>query len=154
MVRLLIVILFILVSGNVAAQDEVLNGRLITRMVSGTFVDVPNVEGRSVGSGQYAGVAVFEDGRLADKEFVLIVDNGGSEGSYSGYSTYTFENGDALILRFTGGWGPDRTGGDYEVISGKGAYEGATGTGSFDAVDVKWENTSLYDLTLKITHSS
>ena len=65
--------------------------------------------------------------------------------NYSGYSTYTFENGDALTLSFTGGWGENGGGGDYEVISGTGAFEGATGTGRFDGVDDPWEDASLAD---------
>jgi hypothetical protein len=142
----------VLMIGNVAAQDETLNGRLITRIVNATFVDAPGVEGRSVGGGQYAGIAVFDDGRLADKQFVLLMDNGGAEGSYSGYATYTFQNGDALTLRFTGGWDPDGQSGDYEVLSGTGAYEGATGTGRFVAVKDPWKKATLYDLTINIKH--
>ena len=144
------VLTVILPIGSTAAEEETLKFRLITRLVNGTFVDAP-VEGHSVGAGQYAGVAVFEDGRLADKQFVLNMDDRGAEGSYSGYSTYTFLNGDTLTLKFTGGWGPDRNGGDYEVVSGTGAYEGATGTGRFDAVEEPWEKASLYDVTINVT---
>ena len=138
-------IALVLATGNVSAEEQTLTFRLVTRMVSTTFVDAPNVEGRSVGAGQYAGVAVFEDGRIANKEFVLSMDNKGAEGVYSGYSTYTFENGDSLTMSFTGGWNADRNGGDYQILSGTGAYEGATGTGSFDAVKNSWENASLWD---------
>ena len=151
MKHLIALIVSVLMIGNVAAQEETLKGRLITRMISGTFVDAPGVEGRSVGGGQYAGIAIFEDGRLADKQFVLNMDNGGAQGSYNGYATYTFQNGDALTLKFTGGWGPDGEGGDYEVLSGTGAYKGATGTGRFDAVKDPWKKATLYDLTLKVT---
>ncbi len=110
----------------------------------------PNVEGESVGAGEYAGVAVFEDGRLANKEFVLSMDNKGAEGAHSGYSTYTFENGDSLTMSFSGGWNANRGGGDYQILSGTGAYEGATGTGSFDAVENSWENADLYDGILTV----
>ena len=140
----------VLMIGSVAAQEETLKGRLITRIISATFVDAPGVEGRSIGGGQYAGIAVFEDGRLADKQFVLNMDSGGTEGNYSGYATYTFQNGDALTLKFTGGWGPDGERGNYEVLSGTGAYKGATGTGRFDAVKDPWKKATLYDLTIKV----
>lgn len=151
MKHLIALIVSVLMIGSVAAQEETLKGRLITRMISATFVDAPGVEGRSVGAGQYAGIAVFEDGRLADKQFVLNMDDRGAEGSYGGYSTYTFQNGDTLTLKFTGGWGPDGEGGDYEVLSGTGAYKGATGAGRFDAVEAPWEKANLYDLTIKVT---
>jgi len=140
----------LLMIGSVAAQAETLQGRLITRTISATFMDAPGVEGSSVGAGHYAGVAVFEDGRLADKQFVLNMDNRGAEGSYSGYATYTFQNGDALTMKFTGGWQPDGGGGDYEILSGTGAYKGATGTGRFEAVNEPWEKANLWDLTIRV----
>lgn len=151
MKHLISLIVSVLMIGSAAAQEETLKGRLITRMISAIFVDAPGVEGRSVGGGQYAGIAIFEDGRLADKQFVLNMDNDGAEGSYDGYATYTFQNGDALTLKFSEGWGPDGQGGDYEVLSGTGAYKGATGTGRFDAVQDPWEKATLYDLTIKVT---
>lgn len=140
----------VLTIGSAAAQEETLKFRLVTRMINATFVEAP-VEGHSLGAGQWAGVAIFEDGRLADKQFVMTMDNGGAEGSYSGYSIYTFQNGDTLTLKFTGGWGADRDGGDYEVVSGTGAYEGATGTGRFDAIEEPWDRANLYDVTINVT---
>lgn len=139
-----------LTSGSAAAEEETLKFRLVTRMISGTFLDASNVEGQSVGAAKYAGVAVFEDGRLANKEFVLSMDNRGAEGTYTGYSTYTFENEDSLTLSFVGGWNADGDGGDYEVISGTGAYEGATGAGRFDGVENSWENANLFDGTITV----
>ena len=147
----LIAIVSAFASGGVAAEEETLKFRLVTRMVDGTFIEASNIEGRSVGAGKYAGVAVFEDGRLANKEFVLSMDNRGPEGTYVGYSTYTFENGDSLTLSFTGGWGESGAGGDYVVLSGTGAYEGATGSGRFDAVEVSWDSAELYDGSITVT---
>ena len=43
--------------------------------------------------------------------------------AYTGYSTYTFQDGDSLTLKFTGGWGQERNGGDYEVLSGTGVFK-------------------------------
>jgi hypothetical protein len=136
--------------GTVLAEEETLKFRLVTMPVEANFFDASNVEGHSVGGGHYAGVAYFEDDRVAHKDYVVSIDSAGAEGSYSGYSTYTFQNGDSLTLRFTGGWGADRNGGDYEVLSGTGAYEGATGSGRFDAVEESWENAELYDVTLTV----
>ena len=99
-----------------------------------TGSDVTNMPGTHVSLTKAKGVAVFEDGRLANKSFVYQSVDGEASGRFDGYSTYTFENGDALNLQFTGAWSADGAGGDYEVLSGIGAFEGATGTGRFDAV--------------------
>lgn len=133
------------------AEEQTLKFRLITRSVNSTNLETP-VEGRSLSLSQAAGVAVFEDGRLADKQFVVHTDNAGADGSYAGYSTYTFQNGDSLTLSFTGGWGAGGNGGgDYTVVSGTGAYEGATGTGRFDPVKNPWENANLFDGVFNLT---
>lgn len=137
--------------GSVAAEEQTLNFRLVTKKISGAVMQVANVEGRTVSAGDYAGVAVFEDGRIAYKEFVLMMDAAKAEGSYSGYSTYTFQNGDSLTLKFTGGWDEKRDGGDYEVLLGVGAFKGASGTGSFDALKEPWAGANLYEGTFKLT---
>ena len=146
----LLALVSILTTGSVAAEEETLKFRLIITTISGNFFDAPDIEGQSVGTFQKAGVAVFEDGRLAFKQFVVSIDNRGAEGNYAGYSTYTFQKGDSLTLKFTGEWGPKGDGGDYEVLSGTGDYEGATGTGRFDAVKNAWDDALLYDGSITI----
>jgi len=39
-----------------------------------------------------------------------------------GLSTYTFENGDALNVRFDGGWSPAGEQLEYKVLSGAGTF--------------------------------
>ncbi len=138
-------------AGPLAAEEQTLNFRLVTKKISGPVMQVANVEGRNVSAGEYVGVAIFEDGRIAYKEFVNMMDFVKGEGSYSGYSTYTFQNGDSLTLKFVGGWGKERNGGDYEVLSGTGAYKGASGSGRFDALKEQWEGANLYEGTFKLT---
>jgi len=140
-----------LAAGSVAAEEQTLKFRLLTKKVSGAVMEVANVDGRTVGAGEYVGVAVFEDGRIAYKEFVSMMDAGKAEGSYSGYSTYTFQNGDSLTLKFIGGWGQKRNGGDYEVLSGTGAFKGASGTGRFDALKEPWDGANLYEGSFTLT---
>ena len=139
------------VAGSAAAEEQTLKFRLVTKKVSGPVMQVANVEGRSVGAGEYVGVAVFEDGRIAYKDYVAMVDAGKGEGSYSGYSTYTFQNGDSITLKFSGGWNKDGSGGDYEVLSGTGAYKDASGTGRFDALKEPWEGANLYEGSFTLT---
>ncbi len=137
--------------GSVAAEEQTLSFRLVTKKISGPVLQAANVEGRAVSAGDYVGVAVFEDGRIAYKEFVLIMDAGSAEGSYSGYSTYTFQNGESLTLKFVGGWDQKREGGDYQVLSGTGTFKGATGTGRFDALKEPWDGASLYEGSFTLT---
>lgn len=140
-----------LLAGSVAAEEQTLNFRLVTTKVSGAVLPVANVEGRSISAGDYVGFAVFDDGRIAYKEFVMMMDAAKTEGGYSGYSTYTFQNGDSLTLKFVGGWGEKRNGGDYEVLSGTGVFKGATGTGRFDAIKENWEGASLHEGSFTLT---
>lgn len=141
-----------MVVGSAAmAEEQTLKFKLVTHKVSGPYLQAANVEGHGVGAGEYVGVATFEDGRIAFKEFVLVSDGSDIEGTYSGYSTYTFQNGDSLTLRFTGGWNSKGDGGDYDVLSGTGAFKGATGNGRFDAVEEAWDNANLYDCSWTLT---
>jgi hypothetical protein len=140
-----------LTAGPVAAEQQTLKFRLVTKQVSGDTLQVANVEGRSVGAGRYVGVAVFEDGRIAYKDFVAMNDGDANQGTYIGYSTYTFQDGDSLTLKFTGGWGADGDRGDYVVLSGTGAFKGASGTGHFEAAKEPWEGADLYDGSFTLT---
>jgi len=124
--------------------------RLVTTPVSSSFDDVPNTEGHKMGVAKYVGVAVFEDGRIAFKDFVLTMERVGKEGNYIGYSTYTFQNGDSLNLKFTGAYSPKGNGGDYEVLSGTGAFEGASGTGRFDMGKDPWKAAYYWDGSFKL----
>jgi hypothetical protein len=137
-------------AGSAGAEEQTMKFRLVTTQISSSFDDVPNAEGRSVGVAKYVGVAVFEDGRIAYKDFVLIMDKAGKEGSYNGYSTYTFQNGDSLNLKFTGAFSPNGNGGDYEVLSGTGVFEGASGRGRFDGAKDPWRNAFYWDGSFKL----
>ncbi len=137
-------------AGSVEAKEQTMKFRLVTTLVSSSFDDVPNWEGHSVGVAKYAGVAVFEDGRIAFKDFVLTMERAENEGTYSGYSTYTFQNGDSLMLKFKGVYTPNGNGGDYEVLSGTGAFEGASGTGRFDRSKAPWKHAYYWDGSFKL----
>jgi hypothetical protein len=137
--------LLLAVPGLAIAEQITLPFRLVTQQVSQTTLDAAADPGRTIRVSQNVGTAVFEDGRIAHKTFVLRGDNGQDSGDFTGYSTYVFQNGDSLNLKFVGGWSSERVGGDYEVLSGTGAFEGATGTGKFDFVDTGWEGAELYD---------
>jgi hypothetical protein len=133
-----------------AAEEQTLRFKLVTQQV-GVPSALPEVGGHKVSVGQYMGVATFEDGRIAHKRFVNIDDDTAEAGSFKGYSTYTFEDGDSLTLSYTGGWNASGATGKYQVISGTGKFAGATGTGSLKAEDEPWDEAMLFDVTLNLT---
>ena len=127
-----------LAAGSAAAEEQTLRFRLVVSFTGVAMSENPGAPGSMVGAGQAVGVAVFEDGRIAFKNFVISLDETEGAGSASGYSTYTFENGDSLNLKFTYDYTTEGGKGEYVLLSGTGAYEGATGTGHFEAAKEPW----------------
>jgi hypothetical protein len=134
-----------LAAGSAAAEEQTLRFRLVVSTPEVTFTEFAAAPGAMVGAGEAVGVAVFEDGRIAFKNFVVSEHGIGETGSANGYSTYTFQNGDSLTLSFTAGWTAEGVKGDYVLLSGTGAYEGAKGTGHFESVEEPWENADMFD---------
>jgi hypothetical protein len=134
-----------LAGGAVSAEEQTLRFKLVVSMTNTAEMELASVPDRSLAANEAVGVAYFEDGRVAFKQFVISSVGGDKDGSILGLSTYTFENGDALILKFTGGWTTEGLGGDYEVLSGTGAFEGATGTGRFDTIEDAWDDADLLE---------
>ncbi|MBP7242313.1 hypothetical protein [Amaricoccus sp.] len=135
----------LVLAGSAGAEEQILKFRLVTTDRDSVEHDVANVPGRYVAAHESVGVAVFEDGRIAHKSFVYTENGTEDAGEAVGYSTYTFENGDALTAKFVSTWGADGFKGTYEVLSGAGEFEGATGTGTFGKVDVPWRDMSAYE---------
>lgn len=98
------------------------------------------------------GLCVFADGSIADKQFVIStnVREDGSAGDSVGVSVYTLESGDSLTLSFSGGWDKGPFTGEYAVMSGTGAFQGATGTGTINGVDSPWKSTSVVDIRIEV----
>ncbi|MCR9089681.1 MAG: hypothetical protein NXH97_23450 [Rhodobacteraceae bacterium] len=137
--------------GPVLAEQVTLRFQLVTQDVETTSYGSPVEGGNSLEIAKAVGTAVFEDGRIAQKIFTYNADNG----TLAGYSKYVFENGDALNPKFSASWSAKGVDGDYELISGTGAYEGATGSGRFDSVSADWTGATLFDgsFTLEIPDS-
>ena len=137
--------------GSASAEEQNLKYRLVVMDTSVTDLEAPNVPGRTVGVAKSVGVATFEDGRIAYKNFIRYYDGTEAAGDFTGYSTFTFENGDSLTMKFVAKWSDQGFGGDYEVISGTGAYAGATGIGHFDGAETQpWEGADLLNGWFKL----
>lgn len=136
-------------AGSVHAEEQTLEFRLVTQPV-GAPTMLPAIGGHQITAGRYMGVAVFADGRIAHKSFVDVSDDTTEAGTFKGYSTYTFQNGDSLTLAYTGGWDAKGASGEYQMISGTGAYEGATGTGWFKGAEEPWDEAYLFEGAIKL----
>jgi len=137
-------------AGPASAEEQTLKFKVVMTKTGGETMDVSGLKGRALGAEKYAGFAVFDDGRLAYKTVVLMLDSSGDTASYTGFRTYNFQNGDALVVKFVGKLTPASSGGDYEVVAGTGAYEGATGTGRFDAVENPWKDADMFEGTISV----
>ncbi len=92
-------------TGSAGAGEQTLKFRLVTTDLNSVEYDVANAPGHYLAAHEAVGVAVFEDGRIAYKRFVYTEDGTGDAGTSTGYSSYTFENGDALNAKLSVSWG-------------------------------------------------
>lgn len=135
----------LLVSGNASAEEQTLKFKLVITTTDDTPINLPSIADRSLVASKAVGVAFFEDGRVAFKRFALATIRGEEDGNWMGLSTYTFENGDALNLQFTGSWSPQGAQVDYRLLSGLGAFEGATGRGELIGITTSWQDALLFE---------
>lgn len=133
------------------AGEEHLEFQLVTMATDVKISQAPNIDGRILLSGKYFGVAYFKDGRVAVKDFIGAGDLLKGQGSFRGYSTYTFEDGASLVLSYVAESKETGLHGDYTVISGAGAYNNATGAGVFDSVPTKWtDGATLFNVKIDV----
>jgi hypothetical protein len=133
------------------AGEQTLEFKLVTKAMDAKSVQAPNIEGRVLSAANFFGVAYFKDGRVAVKDFVGTADLLKGMGSLKGYSTYTFEGGDTLVLSYVAESKETGLHGDYTVISGTGAYSNATGAGAFDSVPTKWtDGATLFNVKIDV----
>lgn len=138
--------------GSIAhAQDESLKCRLLSKAISDTNYTLPGENG-SISAFRDTGICVTEQGKLFDKNFVAVntAKSDFSEGQYKGFSSYTDEEGNTLLLEFTGAWGTGGNIGEYTVLSGSGKYQGASGTGTIKGMDSPWESTSWFEIEINL----
>jgi len=134
----------ILVGSNIAvmAADQTLKFKLVTFYI-----------GEKNGESHFAGVSISPDGTIGTKDFY---DKAGDNGASTGHSTYYFPDG-SLVANYSAVSTGTQTGGHivgkYQIVSGTGAYQGATGGGSIDG---DWGDKSplkgaaLYNIELDV----
>jgi hypothetical protein len=113
----------LLVGSNFAAMgaDQTLKFKLVAFYV-----------GEKDGEGHFLGATVSPNGTIGTKDFY---DKQGENGASTGHSTYYFSDGSLVANYSTVSTGTSTGGhivGKYQIVSGAGAYQGATGGGSID----------------------
>jgi hypothetical protein len=118
----------------------------------------------SIGSAHIAGMAFFEDGKMAMVESVVAFDYLRGVGGHSGYMNYTFDNGVTFTLRFSGKNAQQQKGnistedtGEVEVVRASGPLAQIPGfdkaTGSMEGKRFNFPNSAVVgyqDITLKL----
>jgi hypothetical protein len=131
------------------AGEHLLEFKLVTKPLDVKVTEAANIEGQSVASGKYFGVAIFKDGRIGVKDFVNTSDMLKGSGPFFGYSTYTFEDG-SITARYTGSVKDGKSKGEYTILSGTGAYANATGTGTIEGTPSPFKGVNLFDIKLAV----
>jgi hypothetical protein len=113
----------LLVGSNFGAMaaDQTLKFKLVTFYVS-----------EKDGESHMVGATVSPDGTIGTKDFY---NKSGENGASTGHSTYNFRDGSLVAnysLTSTGTSTGGHMVGKYQIISGTGAYQGATGGGSIE----------------------
>lgn len=145
----------LMIAGNVAAKEETLECMLYIAESMDSDVQssiAMKDAGLTLDSVRRSSVCVFDDGRVADKQFVMVsrVVGDGATGSTMGYSVYTMENGDSVSAEFTGNWGSNGYKGVYKILGGTGNFKGANGDGTITDTQSPWATTDVLKIVLKV----
>ena len=142
--KTLVSALALLVGSNVmaVAADQTLKFKLVAFNV-----------GEKDGEYHFVGATVSPNGTIGTKDFSVKEDQNGKG---TGHSTYYFPDGSLVANYSTASTGTGTVGhivGKYQIVSGTGAYQGATGGGSIDG---DWgdksplKNASLFNIELHV----
>jgi len=131
------------------AAERTLEFQLVTKNLDPRTLDAPNIEGQTITQSKAFGVTVSKDGRIGTKEYIIANDMNKGVGNSFGYSTYTFDDG-TLAARFSLMIGPQGVHGEYKILSGTGAYAGASGTGTLDSIPSAIKNAGFFRVKMQV----
>jgi hypothetical protein len=135
----------------VAAADKTLEFKLVVKLFEPRALEAPNVPGQMVTQAKAFGVGIFKDGRIAVKDFIVVSDLNKGVGSMFGYSTYSFDDGSTITTHFTAEFKENQpVHGEYKILSGTGAYAGATGMGTLDSISSQFKGANMYNIRLNV----
>ena len=144
-----------MVGGNADAEEQTLKCTLYV----GASMDSDaqsSIEMKDAGlmlkSGRRTGVCVFDDGQVADKQWVFVTRaiGDGSTASEMGYSVYTMDTGESVFAKFAIDFGSNGASGVYTILGGTGNFEGATGDGSITGTQSPWATTPVVKIVLNV----
>ena len=142
---------FLFGSSVAIAAEKILDFQLVIKLTDSRAIEAPNVPNQMITQSKAFGVAIFKDGRIAVKDFVVVADLNKGVGSEYGYSTYTFDDGSTITAYFTAELKANQPlHGEYKILSGTGTYAGATGTGTIDGVPHQFKGANLLNIKLKV----
>ena len=137
---------------SAVAGEKTLEFRLVVKLFDQKALEAPDVPGQVVTESKAFGVGIFKDGKIASKDFIVVSDLNKGVGPMYGYSTYTFDDGSTITARFTADFKANQpVHGEYKILSGTGAYSGATGTGTMDSIPHKFKGANVFNIKLNVS---
>jgi hypothetical protein len=123
---------------NAAHADALtLDYDLVVHTTDVHSIEVPGSPHHEVGVASLRGIAIFDDGRVAQHWYAGSFDFIDGSGAFEGYARWAFEDGSRLDSRYVGKAGAMPGGGivfegSHSDVTGTGDYAGVTGQGSFE----------------------
>lgn len=122
------------------AGETTLTYQLVVHVTEQHAIPVPDRPGHELGLAAFEGLAIFDDGRIADHWYAGSFDFVDGAGRFRGYATWTFEDGAELHSSYAGEARATDRGitfaGRHSALSGTGAYAGISGEGQFEGTRV------------------
>jgi hypothetical protein len=146
------ILLFAVSVGNAHAQSITTKFKVVNPITKVEMVPAGDEKGHLVGILTRGGLALFENGEVANQTVVLLFDATlGKGGAYDTYSTITFEDGSGWVTKTKGSM--ERTSDQKhlltkqagEFIKGTGKYEGIKGNVNYTGIQYGASETGKGD---------